>query len=120
MATTVKFGALAATNLVGRLVTQLTATSPAESAGTVNVIVTTVGGTSGNSTADQFTYQAPPAVTGVSPGLGSLGGRHDGDDHGHESHFRDGGRLRQRGGNQFTVNSGDADHGHCPAEARAR
>ncbi len=72
--TTVKFGTLAATNVVVASSTELTATSPAESAGTVNVTVTTVGGTSGNSTADQFTYQAPPAVTGVSPASGPLAG----------------------------------------------
>src|SRR6202034_4844027 len=51
--------------------TQITVTSPAGT-GTVNVTVTTNGGTSG---AVQFTYAVPaPAVTGISPNSGSTAG----------------------------------------------
>ncbi|MHB1583315.1 MAG: G1 family glutamic endopeptidase [Acidimicrobiales bacterium] len=38
----------------------LTVIAPAEAAGTVDVTVTTLGGTSASSPADQFTYLAPP------------------------------------------------------------
>ena len=72
---TVKFGSLAATAVTFNSVTSITATSPAESAGTVNVTVTTPGGTSAISTADQFTYQVPvPTVTAISPTSGSTAG----------------------------------------------
>ena len=53
------------------------ATSPAGS-GTVNVTVTTTGGTSTTSTADQFTYTAAPptapVVTGITPATGPVAG----------------------------------------------
>ncbi len=73
---TVKFGSLTATAVTFNSVTSITATSPAESAGTVNVTVTTPGGgTSAISTADQFTYQVPvPTVTAISPTSGSTAG----------------------------------------------
>ena len=55
--------------------TSITATSPAGSAGTVDVTVTTPGGTSATSAADQFTYLTPaPTVTGVSPTTGPTAG----------------------------------------------
>ena len=56
-ATAVKFGANAATTFSVPNSTTITATSPAGSAGSVDVTVTTVGGTSATSAADQFTYQ---------------------------------------------------------------
>ncbi|HEV2968811.1 MAG TPA: IPT/TIG domain-containing protein [Pirellulales bacterium] len=40
-------------------------------AGTFDVTVTTIGGTSATSAADQFTYVDAPSVSGVSPGLGN-------------------------------------------------
>jgi sugar lactone lactonase YvrE len=53
------------------------ATSPAGS-GTVNVTVTTTGGTSATSTADQFTYQpappSPPTITSINPTSGTTAG----------------------------------------------
>jgi len=54
----------------------ITATSPTESAGTVNTTVTTTDGTSPISSADQFTYVAPPppSVTGLSPSSGTTSG----------------------------------------------
>jgi IPT/TIG domain len=51
----------------------LTATSPAQATGTVDVTVTTAGGTSATSKADQF--KVVPTVLGLSPNAGSkLGG----------------------------------------------
>jgi hypothetical protein len=73
-ATTVMFGTTAATNFTLNSATQITAVSPAEGAGTVNVAVTTPGGTSATSAADQFTFTAAPAVTGISPNSGGTAG----------------------------------------------
>jgi hypothetical protein len=54
----------------------ITATAPAQAAGTVHVTVVTTSGTSSTSSADQFTYSAAtgPAVTAVSPTSGSIVG----------------------------------------------
>ena len=53
----VQFGTVAATGYTVNSATQITATSPAESASTVNVSVTTPGGTSAvNAPGDQFTF----------------------------------------------------------------
>jgi len=54
--------------------TQITATAPAHVVGTVDVTVTTASGTSDTSPADQFTYQAAPSLTTVSPVSGPLTG----------------------------------------------
>ncbi len=65
-ATAVDFGKTAATNVsVNAAGTQITATSPAEAVGTVDVKVVGPGGTSATSSADKFLYE--PAVTAVSP-----------------------------------------------------
>ena len=63
---TVTFGTAAATNVVVVNSTTITATTPAESAGTVNVTVTNTSGLSGSLTSG-FTYIAPPTVTNVNP-----------------------------------------------------
>jgi hypothetical protein len=75
-ATEVDFGATAVTNIsINTAGTQITATSPAHSAGTIDItVLTPTGGTSPTSTADEFTYEAAPTVTGVSPLAGPLGG----------------------------------------------
>ncbi len=65
-ATVVNFGGTPATNVVVNSATQITATSPAGTAGTVHVTVVTPVGTSATSSADQFTYVVAPTVTGVS------------------------------------------------------
>ncbi|HLG91434.1 MAG TPA: IPT/TIG domain-containing protein [Acidimicrobiales bacterium] len=57
--TRVSFGSTAATSFTVNSSTQITATSPPEAAGTVDVTVTTPGGTSATSSADRFSYQAP-------------------------------------------------------------
>ena len=64
---TVDFGSTAATSVTYNSSTSLTATSPAESAGTVNVTVTTAGGTSATSSADQFTYLPGYVYVPVTP-----------------------------------------------------
>jgi len=69
----VKFGATNATYTINSN-TQITATSPANSAGTYDVTVTTVGGTSATSAADQFTYVAAPIITSITPTSGPGGG----------------------------------------------
>jgi hypothetical protein len=73
-ATAVTFGATAGTNMTVFSSTKINVTSPAHTAGIVNVKVTTPGGTSAISTADRFTYSAPPKVTGISPASGSHAG----------------------------------------------
>jgi YD repeat-containing protein len=74
LGTTVSFGPNAAT-ITSLLDTVIMATAPAHFAGTVDVTVTTVGGTSTASTADQFTYlDAVPAVTGINPATGPVNG----------------------------------------------
>jgi YVTN family beta-propeller protein len=55
-ASAVDFGTTAATSFTVDSSTQLTAVTPAETAGTVHVKVTTAGGTSSTSSADQFSY----------------------------------------------------------------
>ena len=54
--------------------TSITVTSPAGSAGTVHITVTTPGGTSTTSSADQFTYVPPPTFTSITPNSGSTAG----------------------------------------------
>jgi hypothetical protein len=73
-ATAVKFGSTAATSFTVISATQITATSPAGSAGTVDITVTTPYGTSAISSADQYTYVAAPTVTAVSPTSGTTAG----------------------------------------------
>ncbi len=74
------FGSTAATSYTVNSSTSITAVSPAGSAGTVNITVTTPGGTSATNSADQFTYLAPssppsaPSVTSISPTSGSTSG----------------------------------------------
>jgi hypothetical protein len=68
---TVQFGANAATNVTFVSSTQLTATSPAGSAGAVDVTVTDTNGTSISNPSDQFTYaSAAPTITSFTPTSG--------------------------------------------------
>jgi hypothetical protein len=73
-ATAVKFGTASATSYTVNSASQITAVSPAGSAGTVNLRVTTSVGTSATSSSDDFTYEAAPTVTVVSPTSGSTAG----------------------------------------------
>ncbi|MBI3241383.1 MAG: IPT/TIG domain-containing protein [Chloroflexi bacterium] len=73
-ATTVRFGANAATNVSCLSTTACTATSPAGS-GVVDVVVTVGGQSSAINNSDLFTYVTlPPTVTGVSPNSGPAAG----------------------------------------------
>ncbi|MDO9036171.1 MAG: IPT/TIG domain-containing protein, partial [Methanoregula sp.] len=73
-ATSVMFGNNAGTSLIVNSATQITITSPAGAAGTVDVTVTTLGGTSATSPADEFTYTITPlTITGITPGTGVAG-----------------------------------------------
>ncbi len=69
---TVTFGGVAATNVVVVSGTQITAITPAGSAGATTVRVT-VNGQAGN-LASGFTYVASPTVTSVSPSSGATAG----------------------------------------------
>jgi hypothetical protein len=74
-ASAVSFGGSPATSFTVNSATQITATSPAHALGTVDVTVTTPGGTSPTTAADRFTYViTPPTVTGISPTSGPTGG----------------------------------------------
>jgi hypothetical protein len=73
-ATAVNFGGTAATSFTVNSDTQITAVAPAGSSGTVDVTITTVGGTSATGAADQYTYTAAPTVTGLSPTSGPTSG----------------------------------------------
>ena len=68
-ATAVRFGGQAATNVVIRSATSITATTPAHAAGAVNVTVTTRSGTNTPNTA--FTYQTPSPTPTPPPGGGN-------------------------------------------------
>jgi hypothetical protein len=70
-ATAVDFGTVAATSFTVNSDTQITAASPAEAAGTVDVTVVTPYGTSAEASLDQFAYAAPPGPSTISwTGLG--------------------------------------------------
>jgi hypothetical protein len=69
----VKFGEAAATGVEVNSETQLTAKSPAGK-GTVDIKVTTPGGTNGPTVEDHFTYVPPPTVSKVEPNKGSEAG----------------------------------------------
>ena len=70
---TVTFGGTAATNVVVVSATQITATTPAGSAGAVTVTVTNPG-VPGGSLANGFTYVVIPTVTSISPNNGPIAG----------------------------------------------
>ena len=74
-ATSVRFGSTSAPAFAVNSSTRITATSPAGTAGTVDVTVANSGGTSTPTSADRFTYSTgTPTVTGISPTFGSGGG----------------------------------------------
>jgi alpha-tubulin suppressor-like RCC1 family protein len=71
-ASAVKFGSISASSFTVNSATTITAVSPAELAGSVDVTVTTAWGTSATSLADRFKFV--PTVTGLSPATGSSAG----------------------------------------------
>ncbi len=72
-ATAVGFGSVGAASFKVNSATSITAVSPAEPAGTVDVRVTTPNGTSAVSSSDHFKF-GPPTVTNLSPDAGSKAG----------------------------------------------
>jgi hypothetical protein len=72
-ATAVTFGTTPATSFTIVSSTKITATVPAGT-GTVDVTVTNSNGKSSTSSADQFTYEGKPTITGVTPANGALAG----------------------------------------------
>ena len=72
--TGVTFGTASATDVVNVSSTEVTAVSPAGSAGAVDVTVTTPNGTSTTGPSDRFTYVAAPTVTSISPTSGPTTG----------------------------------------------
>jgi hypothetical protein len=74
-ATKVEFGTTAVNApFAENTATKIKVNAPAHAAGAVDVTVTTAGGTSANTAADNYTYVALPAITGVSPSKGPLAG----------------------------------------------
>jgi len=76
-ATGVMFGSTPASSFTVNSPTQITATSPAETAGTVDITVTTFAGRSATSPADEFTFFSViplPEVTAVEPNYGPTTG----------------------------------------------
>jgi cyclophilin family peptidyl-prolyl cis-trans isomerase len=72
-ATAVDFGSVAAASFGVVSDSEITATSPAGS-GTVDVTVISPSATSATSSADEFTYEAAPTVTGIAPSSGPAAG----------------------------------------------
>ena len=70
----VSFGGTPAASFLSLGNTLLSAAVPPGAAGTVDVTVTTPGGTSATGANDQYTYVAQPVVTGVGPGAGPTAG----------------------------------------------
>ena len=62
-------------------------TPSASAAGTLDITVANAFGTSSTSSADQFTYMAPPAITSISPGGGPTNGGHAGADQRQRLHW---------------------------------
>ena len=71
-ATGVSFGGNAAASITIISATSITAVTPAGSAGTASVLVTTPGGT--NNANSLYTYVAPPTVSAISPNTGPTTG----------------------------------------------
>ncbi|HEX4188191.1 MAG TPA: IPT/TIG domain-containing protein [Solirubrobacteraceae bacterium] len=72
-ATGVMFGSVAATSFTVKSPTAISAVSPAETAGLVDVTIASPGGTSPLTSADHFKF-APPTITSVSPNSGPAAG----------------------------------------------
>ncbi|WP_137934850.1 Ig-like domain repeat protein [Mesorhizobium comanense] len=70
----VLFGASSAASYTIVSDTQITATAPSGSAGTVDITVTTPGGTSATGQADRYTYVAAPTIGTASPASGPTAG----------------------------------------------
>ena len=116
---TVTFGSTAATNVVVVSGTQITATTPAGSAGAVTVTVT-VSGQSG-SLASAIHLRSDADGEQRQSEYWDDGGRDGRDDHRHELCCRSDGNVRQYGSDERSGGERDADHGdHSGSGVRAR
>ncbi|MBV8194741.1 MAG: IPT/TIG domain-containing protein, partial [Candidatus Dormibacteraeota bacterium] len=68
---TVSFGGVPASSVTIESATSIAATSPADSAGAVDIVVSAFQGVSATTSADQFAYESPPTLTSVAPNSGS-------------------------------------------------
>ena len=118
-ATAVKFGSTAASSFTVNSATQITATSPAGTAGAVDITVTTPGGTSAD--------RAPPTSTptwrrrpspAVSPTAGPPSGGTSVTITGHGFHRRDRGQVRIDRRDLLHGQQRDPDHRHRPRRGR--
>jgi sugar lactone lactonase YvrE len=74
-ASAVSFGVTPATSFFVSGPMEISAVAPPGTAGTVDVTVTTAGGTSATNAGDEYTYVTTPTVSGLSPSTGpTLGG----------------------------------------------
>jgi hypothetical protein len=73
-ATAVDFGTVPATNFTINSDTSITAVTPLSAPGTIDVTVTSAGGTSVSSSSDQYTFYGQPSISSVSPNSGPAGG----------------------------------------------
>ena len=86
-------GRTAATSFTVNSANSITATAPAGTAGTVDITVTTAGGTSATSAADQYTYTRRPRSR-RQPAAGPTAGGTTRHDHRDQPHGRDRGHVR--------------------------
>lgn len=112
-ATDVKFGNTSAFNFTVDNPTQITATAPA-GIGTVDITVTTPGGTSASNDADQYSYIPAPTVTGVGPTFGPEAGGTTVTITGTDFSGGDRCRVREYGGERLQRRQPNADHGGRP------
>ena len=112
-ATAVDFGTNPATNLKFLSNTTITVDSPAGT-GTVDVSVTSPGGTSATSPADQFTIPGRADSHGRRPNIRSGGRRDVGHDHRERLHGSHSGRFRHEPGDRFDFRQRHLDHGREP------
>ncbi|MGE0712115.1 MAG: IPT/TIG domain-containing protein [Planctomycetota bacterium] len=87
-ATGVSFGGTPAQSYTVVSGTEISAVVPARPSGTVDVLVTTLSGTSVASSATKFVCQGPPTLASLAPSTGPSGGGDDGRDHRHRLHRR--------------------------------
>jgi hypothetical protein len=73
-ATAVDFGGLAAAQFTVTSDTSISAVTATHAGGTIDVTVTSPGGTSATSPADQFTFVPTPSISGLSPSSGPVTG----------------------------------------------
>jgi len=73
-ATSVTFGGVNAVSYIVDSDTQISAIVPAHAAGTVDIVITNLVGTSPTGVADAYTYADIPAITGLTPKIGIITG----------------------------------------------